>query len=51
MILQSEQFMDLGGLDPSLAVLLEQIERERQAIPVQESGVNTPMVDLEEASR
>ncbi|KAL4885930.1 hypothetical protein BJY04DRAFT_179524 [Aspergillus karnatakaensis] len=50
MILQSEAFMNLLGLDLSLPVLLEQIERGRQTITAQAKGANIVMVDLEEAS-
>ena len=50
MVLQSEAFMNLLGLEQSLPVLLEHVERGRKAIPAQTYGANIVMVDLQEAS-
>jgi hypothetical protein len=49
MILRSEAFMNLTGLERSLPVLLEHVERGREAIPTESSGGNIVMVDLDEA--
>ncbi|KAJ5990472.1 hypothetical protein N7522_010679 [Penicillium canescens] len=50
MVIQSEAFMNLLGLEQSLPVLLEHVERGRKAIPAQSYGANIVMVDLQEAS-
>lgn len=42
--------MNLLGLEQSLPVLLEHVERGRKAIPAQSYGANIVMVDLQEAS-
>ncbi|KAL3442397.1 hypothetical protein BJX65DRAFT_299036 [Aspergillus insuetus] len=49
MILRSVAFMNLTGLERSLPVLLEHVERAREAVPTQSSSGNMVMVDLEEA--
>lgn len=50
MVMQSEAFMNLLGLEQSVPVLLEQVERGRIAIPAQACGANIVIVDLQEAS-
>jgi hypothetical protein len=50
MVMQSEAFMNLLGLEKSLPVLLEHIERGRKAIPAQSYGAKIVMADLQEAS-
>ncbi|PKX89042.1 uncharacterized protein P174DRAFT_464760 [Aspergillus novofumigatus IBT 16806] len=50
MILQSEAFMNLVGVEGSLAVGLEEIERGRQTMPAQTRRTDLVRVDLEEAS-
>ncbi|KAL4916407.1 hypothetical protein BDW62DRAFT_218757 [Aspergillus aurantiobrunneus] len=50
MIVQSEAFMDLLGLDPSFHVLFEQLERGRQKVSGRPSGLPIVMVDLQRAS-
>ncbi|KAJ5424689.1 hypothetical protein N7445_010662, partial [Penicillium cf. griseofulvum] len=49
MVLQSKEFMNLLGLDQSLSVLFEHVERGRKAMHVQSYGANTVMVDPQEA--
>ncbi|KAL2786928.1 hypothetical protein BJX66DRAFT_341715 [Aspergillus keveii] len=49
MILRSEAFMNLTGLERSFPLLLEHVERGREGIPTESSGGNMVMVDLEEA--
>lgn len=50
MVLQSEAFMNLLGLEPSVPVLLEHVERGRKAIPGQACGANIVIIDLWKAS-
>lgn len=50
MVMQSEAFMNLLGLEQSVPVLLEQVERGRKAIPGQAYGTNIVIVDLWESS-
>ncbi|KAL2862433.1 uncharacterized protein BJX67DRAFT_375235 [Aspergillus lucknowensis] len=50
MILQSEAFMDLLRLDPSLSVQLEQWERRKEMVSVDSSNVPIVMDDLHRAS-
>jgi hypothetical protein len=50
MIMQSEAFINLLGLEQSLPVLLEHVERGRDITTAQLYGPNIVMVDLQEAS-
>ncbi|KAF4162015.1 hypothetical protein CNMCM6936_002663 [Aspergillus lentulus] len=50
MILQSEAFMNLVGVEVSLPVRLEEIERGRHTLPAQTRGTDLVMADLEKAS-
>jgi hypothetical protein len=50
MVMQSEAFMNLLGLEQSVPVLLEQVERGRKEIPGQAYGANIVIVDLWESS-
>ncbi|KAJ0413013.1 hypothetical protein BJY00DRAFT_306620 [Aspergillus carlsbadensis] len=49
MILRSEAFMNLTGLERSLPVLLEHVERGRETVPAHSRAGKMMMVDLEEA--
>ena len=50
MVMQSEAFMNLLGLEQSVPVLLEQVERGRISIPAQAYAANIVIVDLQETS-
>ncbi|KAL2854583.1 hypothetical protein BJX68DRAFT_264480 [Aspergillus pseudodeflectus] len=49
MILRSEAFMNMTGLEQSLSVMFEHVERGREAIPAHSSGANIVVVNLEDA--
>lgn len=50
MVMQSEAFMNLLGLEQSMPAILERVERGRKGIPSQAYGANIVIVDLQEAS-